>query len=143
MQVKDDRRHGPPGTSQSETAITISDDSDTATGKKKGAAQQMPSPPVAAVEDTRKVTLPPSAAGAGEPEVDKAKGGDLRGTSMSPEARFRERERIRQNWGMRFRTEEANSSLPRRGGANPSFPKPWRGRGRTAAVTHEYSAEKA
>jgi len=62
--------------------------------------------------------------------------------SMSPEARFRERERIRENWGMRFRTDEANSSLPRRGRATPSFPRPWRGRGRATAITHAYSQKK-
>jgi len=141
LQDKDDRRRGPPQPSQSETAITVSDDSDTATGKKKRVVQQMSSPPVATTADTRKVVLPPSTAEAKVPE-DKAKGSDFRGTSMSPEAKARERERIRENWGMRFRTDEANSSLPRRGTGTPSFPRPWRGRGRAIPVTHAYSAEK-
>jgi len=110
-------------------------------GRKKGVAQQMSSPPAATTADTRKVVLPPSTVEAKVPEG-KAKESDFRGTSMSPEAKARERERIRQNWGMRFRTDEANSSLPRRGRGAPSFPRPWRGRGRAIPVTHAYSAER-
>ena len=36
FQDKNGGRHGPPRTSQSETAVTVSDDSDPAMGKKKG-----------------------------------------------------------------------------------------------------------
>jgi len=141
FQDKDGGRHGPPRTSQSETAVTVSDDGDIAMGKKKGVAQQMSSPPAATTSDTRKVILPPSTAEARVP-AEKASEDNRRGTSTSPEAKAREQERIRQNWGMRFRTDEANSSLPRRGRGAPSFPRPWRGRGRAIPITHTYYAEE-
>ena len=50
--------------------------------------QQMSSPPVATTADTRRVILPPSRVEAKVPGG-KAKGGDLQGTSVSPEAKAR------------------------------------------------------
>ena len=58
LQQKEDVKHGPPKTGQSEAAITISDNSDTAAGKKKGAVHKVLSPPAAVVAEVGKVTLP-------------------------------------------------------------------------------------
>ena len=138
LQDTDDRRKGPPKTCLSESAITISDDGNNMAGKRVSTTQEMPSPLSASAGDGRRGTLPPTNTGAGEP-----KEGNLRGTSLSPKGRFRERERIRENWGARFRAGGANSSLPRRGRPNPSFPRPVRGRSRPVLAMYAYSAEKA
>jgi len=89
LQDKNDVKHGPPKTGQSEAAITISNDSDTDIGKKKVVAHEMPSPSAAAVADVGKVTLPPNTTGVGEPSTSKPKGGNLRGSLCHQRTDFR------------------------------------------------------